>query len=113
MKEIPFELAILFDCYGGMLTEKQRACFELYYNQDYSLSEIAEDMGISRQGVHDSLAKAENALREMEQQLHCGEREKIIKSVVQEIRTIAGLLGENSRELAERLDRAAAELEKE
>jgi len=113
MKENPFELAILFDCYSGMLTEKQQTCFDLYYNQDYSLSEIAEDMGISRQGVHDSLVKAENALHDMEGQLHCGEREKTIRSVVQELRSVSGLLLESNPALAERLNRAAADLEKE
>lgn len=44
------ELSLLFDYYGELLTEKQRTCFELYYNQDFSLGEIAGEAGISRQG---------------------------------------------------------------
>ena len=57
------ELSLLFDYYGELLTEKQRTCFELYYNQDFSLGEIAGEAGISRQAVYDTLARAESALR--------------------------------------------------
>ena len=60
------ELSLLFDYYGELLTEKQRTCFELYYNQDFSLGEIAGEAGISRQAVYDTLARAESALRTME-----------------------------------------------
>ena len=65
------EMALLFDYYGGMLTEKQRDCFDMRYNQDMSLGEIAEEAGISRQGVHDSLARAEAALLAMEEKTGC------------------------------------------
>ena len=51
--------------------EKQKTCFDLYYNQDLSLGEIAEEAGISRQGVHDSLARAEAALLAMEEKTGC------------------------------------------
>ena len=57
---------MLFDFFGDLLTEKQRDYFDLYHNEDLSLSEIAARDGISRQGVHDVLARAENSLREME-----------------------------------------------
>ena len=50
MHEKNLEVAYLLDYYGGMLTEKQREVVELYYNEDLSLSEIAENSGISRQG---------------------------------------------------------------
>ena len=49
------EIALLFDFYGEMLTDKQRDVVELYYNDDLSLSEIAENEGITRQGVRDSI----------------------------------------------------------
>ena len=52
-------MTLLYDYYGELLTAKQRCCFDLYYNQDYSLAEIAAEEGISRQGVHDSIARAE------------------------------------------------------
>lgn len=55
MKLEELELSLLFDYYGELLTDKQRTCFELYYNQDYSLGEIAGEAGISRQAVYDTL----------------------------------------------------------
>ena len=54
------EISLLFDFYGDMLTEKQRDVVELYYNDDLSLSEIAENEGITRQGVRDSIKRAES-----------------------------------------------------
>ena len=67
MEPTALEWTLLFDCYGEMLTEKQQTCFDLHYNQDLSLGEIAEELGISRQGVHDTLVRTEAALRSMEQ----------------------------------------------
>lgn len=80
------KMSLLLDTYGGLLTEKQRACVDLYYNQDLSLAEIAESEGISRQGVHDSLARAEAAMLRMEQQLGCLGRELRLQGCVQSIR---------------------------
>ena len=60
------EIALLFDFYGEMLTDKQRDVVELYYNDDLSLSEIAENEGITRQGVRDSIKRAEAQLLDME-----------------------------------------------
>lgn len=57
---------MLFDFYGELLTEKQRECFDLHYNEDLSLAEIAEQSGISRQGVWDNIRRAEAAMREIE-----------------------------------------------
>ena len=58
MKATPLEMSLLFDFYGETLTEKQRELFDLYYNEDLSLSEIAEHAGITRQGVRDSIKRA-------------------------------------------------------
>ena len=57
MKATPLEMSLLFDFYGETLTEKQRELFDLYYNEDLSLSEIAEHAGITRQGVRDSIKR--------------------------------------------------------
>ena len=66
MSEKTVQMTMLFDFYGDLLTEKQREYFDLYYNEDYSLSEIAENAGITRQGVHDIIARDENTVVETE-----------------------------------------------
>ena len=69
MKGKPLEMSLLFDFYGETLTENQRALFDLYYDEDLSLSEIAEHAGITRQGVRDGIVRAEHTLRAMEDKL--------------------------------------------
>ena len=69
MKNKPLEMCLLFDFYGEMLTDKQKEMFDLYYNEDLSLAEISEHAGITRQGVRDSIVRAEHTLRDMEQRL--------------------------------------------
>lgn len=69
MKNKPFEMCMLYDFYGEILTEKQKELFDLYYNDDLSLAEISEHMGITRQGVRDGIMRAERALRDTEQKL--------------------------------------------
>ena len=66
MEDSRLNRSILLDYYGELLTEKQRECFDLHYNEDLSLSEIAEQLGISRQGVWDNIRRAESAMQEME-----------------------------------------------
>ena len=58
--------SMLLDFYGELLTDKQRECFDLHYNEDLSLSEIADQLGISRQGVWDNIRRAETAMKEIE-----------------------------------------------
>jgi predicted DNA-binding protein YlxM (UPF0122 family) len=58
---------MLFDFFGEMLTEKQRAYFDLYYNEDFSLAEVAENYGVSRQCVYDTLSRAGAVLDELEE----------------------------------------------
>ena len=53
---------MLLDLYGDLLTDKQRECYDLHYNEDLSLSEIAEQLSISRQGVWDNIRRAEISL---------------------------------------------------
>lgn len=61
------DMSLLFDYYGALLTEKQRDCYDLYYNEDLSLAEIAELKGISRQGAWDNIRHAEQNLLEFEE----------------------------------------------
>lgn len=62
-------ISLLLDFYGQMLTEKQREVVEFYYNEDLSLAEIAQHSGITRQGVRDSIKRAESQLLDCEEKL--------------------------------------------
>ena len=62
-----YEKSLLLDFYGELLTDKQRDCFDLHYNEDLSLAEIAEQLGISRQGVWDNIRRAEASMQDMEE----------------------------------------------
>ncbi len=73
------------DFYGDLLTEKQRDTLDLYYNKDYSLAEIAEDLDISRQGVRDFIKRGEKQLYEFENTLKLAERFDVITKQVQAI----------------------------
>ena len=64
-----YELARLYDLYGGLLTGKQRECLRLHIAEDFSLTEIGEELGITRQAAHDNIRRAERALTEMEETL--------------------------------------------
>ena len=66
MKNQTYRMTMLFDFYGELLTERQKEFFDLYYNEDLSLAEIAENNGISRQGVRDVIVRAEGAMQEVE-----------------------------------------------
>lgn len=63
------EIVTLLDFYGEMLTQKQHDFLEYYYNDDLSLSEIAANEGITRQGVRDAIKRAEKQLFDMEEKL--------------------------------------------
>ena len=95
MKGKPLEMSLLFDFYGETLTEKQRELFDLYYNEDLSLAEIAEHAGITRQSVRDSIKRAEHALREMEEKLglvaRYGGTERCAEELMQEIERLRAL----------------------
>lgn len=68
------EIALLYDFYGELLTEKQKQIFELYYNNDLSLSEIGEELGISRQAVRDQIKRTEQILQQYENKLSLVEK---------------------------------------
>ena len=66
MEEALFR-TMLFDSYGELLTEKQREYFDLHYNEDLSLAEIAQSEGVSRQSVWDIIRRAEETMRRFEE----------------------------------------------
>lgn len=84
-----YEQTMLFDFYGELLTEHQRKVFEDAVYNDLSLSEIAEEQGISRQGVHDLIKRCTKILQEYEAKLHLVERFARAKKTVEEIERLA------------------------
>ncbi len=86
------EMTLLFDYYGDLLTERQRSCVDMRYNQDLSLGEIAEELGVSRQGVYDNLSRAEALLRNMEEKTGCVQRAMETRKAVREILDAANKL---------------------
>lgn len=79
------EMTLLYDYYGDLLTERQRSCLDMRYNQDLSLGEIAQELGVSRQGVYDNLNRAEALLRNMEEKTGCVRRALQSRRAVQKI----------------------------
>lgn len=88
--EIPF----LLDFYGEMLTKKQHDFLVYYYEDDLSLSEIAENEGITRQGVRDSIKRAEAQLFDMEERLSLAKRFNEMKKGIDEIVECAEIINE-------------------
>ena len=67
MDQKAFHMTLLYDFYGDLLTDRQKEFYDLYHNEDLSLAEIAENAGITRQGVRDVLVRAEATLNELEE----------------------------------------------
>lgn len=79
------EISILLDCYGELLTDKQKNIMNLYYNDDLSLGEIAEINNTSRQAIHDLTKRCTNLLEEYESKLHLMEKTLTIEYSKKEI----------------------------
>ena len=79
------KISVLFDFYGALLTEKQRRCLEMHFLNDLSLSEIADQFGVSRQAVYDIVHRSEQVLEEYEKRLGLVERYRREKQEIQAI----------------------------
>ncbi len=90
------EIPLLYDFYGDMLTEKQRDMIEQYYQHDLSLSEIAENAGISRQGVRDSIKRAEIQLFDMEERLGLAAKMKTVSSCLDSLSRFSDAIREKA-----------------
>ncbi len=102
------QMLLLFDYYGELLTERQRQCLDMRYNQDLSLGEIAAELGVSRQGVFDNLTRAEAHLTAMEEKTGCVRRYLQSRALRQEImETVAVLQGHCDPEVTEAARRIA------
>jgi predicted DNA-binding protein YlxM (UPF0122 family) len=84
------ERTLLYDFYGELLTEHQQSIYEDVVLNDYSYTEVAEERGISRQGVHDMVKRCDRILEEYEGKLHLVEKFLEIRSKVQKIRSTEG-----------------------
>lgn len=94
-----YEITVLLDFYGQLLTKRQHEIMDLHFNSDLSLGEIAEDLGISRQGVHDSIRKGKQALLGYENRLGLAERFKEQESNIEKALKSLKHMGKKSPEL--------------
>ncbi|MCD7769133.1 MAG: DNA-binding protein [Oscillospiraceae bacterium] len=107
MESTPLDRSLLLDFYGDLLTEKQRQYCDLHWNEDYSLSEIAQLGGLTRQGVWDILRRAETSLQDIETKTGLVRRHLERRGQIQALRRdLAPLLpdDERGRALLARLD---------
>ena len=91
------DISLLLDLYGTLLTDKQQNILSLYYNDDYSLSEIAENEGISRQAVMDLLRRSEAKLLEWDTKLKLLKRFRLTESALTRIEKASAELSEAIR----------------
>ena len=122
MKNQAYRMTMLFDFYGDLLTDRQKEFYDLYYNDDLSLAEIAENYDITRQGVRDIIVRAERTLEDVEEKTGLIRRFHETKEIVAQIRGICQELDalnvrrfrdELLNGLCRRLDEAVTQLERE
>lgn len=82
------KMCVLLDIYGEIITKKQYEVMDYYYNQDYSLAEISEHLNITRQGVRDSIKRAEEAILECEDKLKLSEKYSLNREKIEKINGI-------------------------
>lgn len=96
--EKDIRISLLFDFYGPVLSDKIRKAVDLYHNDDLSLSEISQEMGITRQGVRDLVKRGEQRLLEYESRLRLFERFNNVKSGIEDIKRISEKIRTQSSE---------------
>ena len=103
MENKTYEMNLLLDFFGELLSDRQRECLSLYYDDDLSLAEIAEIAGISRQGVRDNIVRATESLHFFEEKTGLVRRFLKTRDVVERIETqlaeLSGHADERGREL--------------
>lgn len=97
------EQAMLYDFYGELLTEHQKKIYEDVVNNDFSITEIAQENGISRQGVHDLIRRCDRLLKDYEEKLHLVERFLKIRTEAEAMQKLAENDAISRDELAERI----------
>ncbi|MCF2557915.1 MAG: YlxM family DNA-binding protein [Bacteroidales bacterium] len=105
------EISYLLDFYGDVLTQKQRDVMEQYYNDDFSLAEIAANFGITRQGVRDSIKRGESILLELEQKVGFAARYKAVQESmarIEELTRDIRFRNANNYAVSDQIERDAA-----
>ena len=104
--------SLLYDYYGALLSDRQREVFELYHENNLSLSEIAQDVGVSRQAVHTALGKAEARLAAYEEALGLIAKHEDYECALKDIQAKTdGILGDKSR--ASKIEKVDADVLKD
>ena len=103
------EISYLLDFYGDVLTEKQRDVMEQYYNDDLSLSEIADNFGITRQGVRDAIKRGEGTILELEDKVGFARRYRAVQEGIESLEQLARD-NNNNYAMSEDIHRAADEM---
>ncbi len=113
MEQLLYRTA-LFDLYGELLTEHQQKCMELYLFENFSLAEIGEEMGISRQAVHDNIHRSQKTLEKYEEKLKLVERYRRERAELAEISGLVRNLRrpDNEKAVDEVLKRLSSFLER-
>ena len=105
------KVSMLCQIYGKLLTEKQYRFLDDYYNNDYSLSEIAENLGITRQAVRDNIVKGENKLFEYEEKLNIMKKTQINEQTIQTVLEQLSKISKNSSD--KKIEKILNEVQKE
>lgn len=122
MKNQTYRMTMLYDFYGDLLTARQKEFYDLYYNEDLSLAEIAEHYSITRQGVRDIIMRAEAVLEDVENKTgliqryhHIQEVTAALEKNIQGIKTLNEEAMQNSKliELCDQLEQSVLMLRKE
>ncbi len=122
MKNQAYRMTMLFDFYGDLLTDRQKEFYDLYYNDDLTLAEIAENYDITRQGVRDIIVRAERTLEDIEEKTGLIRRYREIREIAGRLRALHGELEALNQDrlrdevldgLCRHLDQAVEELERE
>lgn len=107
------EISFLLDFYGDVLTVKQRDVMEQYYNDDLSLAEIADNFGITRQGVRDSIKRGEGILLELEEKVGFARRYRAVQDGLSRIEQLAKNIhfcNANNYAVSEEIEKDAQEI---
>lgn len=104
MMDSIMEASLLYDFYGQLLTKRKQEVMELYHEENFSLAEIAEEFGISRAAVHDSLKSAEKSLKEYEEKLGLVSKLMESKAAIAKIDSMLDQMAGKYRENQELID---------